>query len=200
LRLQSRDRLLDLLHDMASDSIDRNIDFHISRLRRKLGDSARNPRYIATQYGEGYVWVAEPGPGAVDGAAAEDSPRSRAEAIAVLPFRNMSAEPESDYFSEGISEEIINRLGTFGTLRVIARASSFSYKDRDVSTLTIGQQLGVDCLLTGSVRRDARGAHCSTTGARERRQPVVRRHLRPFAPGRAVCPGRYCPVRGPAHQ
>ncbi|MBX9844730.1 MAG: winged helix-turn-helix domain-containing protein [Xanthobacteraceae bacterium] len=55
----TRDDLLDALSGPGSDASDRNIDFVINRLRRKLGDSARNPTYIATQYGEGYVWVAE---------------------------------------------------------------------------------------------------------------------------------------------
>jgi DNA-binding response OmpR family regulator len=55
----TRDDLLDALSGPGSDTSDRNIDFVINRLRRKLGDSARNPAYIATQYGEGYIWVAE---------------------------------------------------------------------------------------------------------------------------------------------
>ena len=55
----SRDRLLDAVSESGSDASDRNIDFIINRLRRKLGDSARRPVYIATQYGEGYVWIAE---------------------------------------------------------------------------------------------------------------------------------------------
>ncbi|QKV18838.1 winged helix-turn-helix domain-containing protein [Oricola thermophila] len=55
----SRDTLLDALAGPGSDASDRNVDFLINRLRRKLGDSARNARFIATQYGEGYVWIAE---------------------------------------------------------------------------------------------------------------------------------------------
>ena len=55
--IQSRDRLLNVIHDLGSDVLDRNIDYLISRLRRKLGDSANSSRYIATQYGEGYIWL-----------------------------------------------------------------------------------------------------------------------------------------------
>ena len=55
----SRDRLLDAISGPGSDASDRNIDFVVNRLRRKLGDPARRPLYIATQYGEGYVWIAE---------------------------------------------------------------------------------------------------------------------------------------------
>ena len=57
--LQSRDRLLSVLNNISSTDNDRNIDYLLSRLRKKLGDSARNPQYIATQYGEGYMWVAK---------------------------------------------------------------------------------------------------------------------------------------------
>jgi DNA-binding winged helix-turn-helix (wHTH) protein/tetratricopeptide (TPR) repeat protein len=57
-RLMTRSRLLDEIAAVDSESSDRNIDFLVNRLRTKLGDSARAPKYIATQYGEGYVWVA----------------------------------------------------------------------------------------------------------------------------------------------
>ena len=60
-RLLSRDQLLSALSGDSADISDRNVDFIVNRLRRKLKDPARQPRFIATQYGEGYVWVAEPG-------------------------------------------------------------------------------------------------------------------------------------------
>lgn len=59
-RLLSRDQILDALTGPGSDKSDRNIDFLINRLRRKLSDDARDPRYIATRYGEGYVWIGRP--------------------------------------------------------------------------------------------------------------------------------------------
>lgn len=59
-KIVTRNRLLDAITGAGSDSADRNVDFVINRLRAKLGDSARNPSFIATQYGEGYVWIAEP--------------------------------------------------------------------------------------------------------------------------------------------
>jgi len=64
-KVVTRERLLDAIKGAGSDSADRNVDFVINRLRAKLGDSARNPSFIATQYGEGYVWIAEPSNGAV---------------------------------------------------------------------------------------------------------------------------------------
>ncbi|MDF2812354.1 MAG: hypothetical protein K0S56_3385 [Microvirga sp.] len=59
-RILTRNQLLDAISGIGSDSSERSIDFLINRLRGKLGDDARRPRFIATQYGEGYVWIAEP--------------------------------------------------------------------------------------------------------------------------------------------
>jgi DNA-binding winged helix-turn-helix (wHTH) protein/tetratricopeptide (TPR) repeat protein len=59
-RLLSRGQILDVITHEGSDLSDRNVDFLVNRLRTKLGDSARSPRYIATQYGEGYIWIAKP--------------------------------------------------------------------------------------------------------------------------------------------
>jgi TolB-like protein len=73
--------------------------------------------------------------------------------IAVLPFENMSADPEQEYFSDGISEEILNLLSQIQSLKVIARTSSFSFKGKDVTAATMAQQLNVRHLLEGSVRR-----------------------------------------------
>jgi len=74
--------------------------------------------------------------------------------IAVLPFVNMSADQENEYFSDGISEEIINALNAIKGLRVIARTSSFAFKNQNIDVRSIGDQLGVSTILEGSVRRD----------------------------------------------
>lgn len=73
--------------------------------------------------------------------------------IAVLPFVNMSADPENEYFSDGITEEIINALTTVKGLKVIARTSSFAFKNKNIDVRTIGNQLGVSTILEGSVRK-----------------------------------------------
>ena len=73
--------------------------------------------------------------------------------IAVLPFSNRSDEPEQEYFSDGISEDIITELGRFHSLSVIARNSSFRYKDKDVDIQQVSQELGVQYIVDGSVRR-----------------------------------------------
>jgi serine/threonine-protein kinase len=73
--------------------------------------------------------------------------------IAVLPFTNMSADEENEYFSDGITEEIINALTRIPTLGVAARTSSFAFKGRDIDVRDVGRQLNVGAVLEGSVRR-----------------------------------------------
>lgn len=73
--------------------------------------------------------------------------------IAVLPFVNMSADPDQDYFSDGVSEELLNLLAQIPELRVISRSSSFSFKGRDISIPEVAAALNVDHVLEGSVRK-----------------------------------------------
>jgi serine/threonine-protein kinase len=79
--------------------------------------------------------------------------RPKARSIAVLPFANMSGDAQNEYFSDGISEEIINALAQLPGLHVAARTSAFSFKGRNVDLRTIGDQLGVATVLEGSVRK-----------------------------------------------
>ena len=74
-------------------------------------------------------------------------------AIAVLPFENLSGDPGQEYFSDGLAEEMLDRLGRVPGLKVIARSSSFGFKGKDVDARTIAEKLGVAALLEGSVRR-----------------------------------------------
>lgn len=76
--------------------------------------------------------------------------------LAVLPFENLSGNPEEEYFSAGLTEEMITQLSRLepGSLRVIARTSTMQYQGARKSTLEIGRELGVDYLLEGSVRRE----------------------------------------------
>jgi TolB-like protein/class 3 adenylate cyclase len=75
--------------------------------------------------------------------------------IAVLPFENMSGDPEQDYFADGMAEDIITALSRFRALFVIARNSSFTYKGRAVDVKVVGRELGVRYVLEGSVRKAA---------------------------------------------
>jgi len=73
--------------------------------------------------------------------------------IAVLPFANMSADPENQYFSDGLAEDLINALTRLSGLRVVSRTSSFRFRGRDADIRQIGRELGVGAILEGSVRR-----------------------------------------------
>jgi TolB-like protein/DNA-binding winged helix-turn-helix (wHTH) protein/Flp pilus assembly protein TadD len=74
--------------------------------------------------------------------------------IAVLPFVNMTSDPEQEYFSDGITEEILNNLAQVKKLKVISRTSSFSFKNHNDSLADIAKQLGVKNILEGSIRKD----------------------------------------------
>ncbi len=75
------------------------------------------------------------------------------QSIAVLPFENMSGDPDQEYFSDGISEELLNLLAQIPELTVISRSSSFSFKGKDIAIPTVAKQLNVAHVLEGSVRK-----------------------------------------------
>jgi TolB-like protein len=77
-----------------------------------------------------------------------------AHSIAVLPFTNLDTRPDTGYFSDGITEEILHRLSTMGVLHVLASTSSFAFRDSEETPASISDKLGVRYLLQGSVRRD----------------------------------------------
>ncbi|HEV7514927.1 MAG TPA: protein kinase, partial [Thermoanaerobaculia bacterium] len=81
------------------------------------------------------------------------SPRAECHAIAVLPFVNLSGERENEYFSDGMSEEIINALTQVKGLRVAARTSCFAFRGKDLDAQTIARRLKVDSLVEGSIRK-----------------------------------------------
>jgi eukaryotic-like serine/threonine-protein kinase len=76
-----------------------------------------------------------------------------AKAIAVLPLANMSADPENEYFSDGMTEEIINALAKVPGIQVASRTSSFAFKGKDIDVRAVGERLGVTSVLSGSVRK-----------------------------------------------
>ncbi len=90
--------------------------------------------------------------GRSDAATAAPTPPGRL-SICVLPFANMSGDPEQEYFSDGVSEDIITDLSKVSAMRVIARNSSFVFKGRNVDVLKLGRDLGVSHVLEGSVRK-----------------------------------------------
>ena len=100
--------------------------------------------------------------------------------IAVLPFANMSGDPEQEFFADGIAEDIITALSRYPSLFVIARNSSFTYKGRAVDVKQVGRELGVRYVLEGSVRkvRQPHPRHRAADRGRDR-QPCLGRALRP---------------------
>lgn len=125
----------------------------VNRLRDVLDDSAQNPRFIETVPRRGYRFI-----GQVSDSVKRDSAeplKSDRVDLAVLPLQNLSGEASQEYFSEGLTEELITQLGGFNPekLGVIARTSVAQYKGTVKSVEEIGRELNVDFVVEGSVRR-----------------------------------------------
>jgi TolB-like protein len=135
---------------------DSAVNARINAARAAIGDSGAKQHLIRTLPRKGFRFV-----GVVKGSEPEDArasggrPLSLPEgpSIAVLPFANLSSEPEQGYFADGMAEDITTALARFKWLFVIARNSAFAYKGRAVDIRQIGRELGVRYVLEGSVRR-----------------------------------------------
>jgi TolB-like protein len=128
----------------------------VIKLRRALGDDARNPKYIATVPKRGYRLIVPVVQSQSKGRHQPSRKRSisgRNLSILVVPFTNLSDDPEQDFFSEGITEDLITDLSRMVSLRVIT--SNLELLDNNVQTdpTKIGERFEVDYLLQGSVRR-----------------------------------------------
>jgi TolB-like protein/Tfp pilus assembly protein PilF len=133
----------------------------VKRLRAALGDDAENPRFVETLHRRGYRFVApvaSESPArhlhAVPLRAAAPAAEAPCVRLVVLPFANLSNDPSQDYFSDGLTEEMITQISRLssGRLGVIARTSSMLFKRSTKSASEIGRELAVDYLLEGSVR------------------------------------------------
>jgi TolB-like protein len=167
----SKDNILDAVWDgrIVSES---TLASHINAVRKAIGDSGEEQRLIRTVARKGFRFVGDvkeapasngavsikAGPGPAPQATAKPSQHlalpSRP-SIAVLPFVNLSGDMEQDYFADGVVEDIIGALSRIGWLFVIARNSSFAYKDKAVDVKQVGRELGVRYVLEGSVRKAA---------------------------------------------
>ncbi|MCU0973695.1 MAG: TIR domain-containing protein, partial [Burkholderiales bacterium] len=143
--------LMPVVIDETSDALARVPDrFRERQWSRLTGDSA-----IAAFAARAAQAISRPNAVDVRHAPA-DPPKlvSGPKAIAVLPLANMSADPENEYFSDGMTEEIINALSKVPGIHVASRSSCFAFKGRkDVNVRQIGEKLGVTTLLEGSVRK-----------------------------------------------
>jgi len=137
---------------------DNGITQCIRDIRRALHDDAQT--VIRTVPRRGYIFTSKMAAGAdqpVSRSAADAAPLPDRPSIAVLAFTNMSGDPEQEYFSDGIADDIITELSRIRWLFVIARNSSFAYKGYTIDVKQIGRELGVRYVLEGSVRRGGDG-------------------------------------------
>lgn len=124
------------------------------RLRLKYRDIGKQSlKNISEQVHCYLVTGGQPGAAELEPDIATDSPVIRKPTVAVLPFRNFGGDAEQSYFSDGFAEDVITELSRFRTIVVIARTSSFVYRDKDVPIPDIGKDLGVQYVVEGSVRR-----------------------------------------------
>jgi adenylate cyclase len=121
----------------------------INQLRQALGDDTRASRFIKTIPKRGYRLVA---PVTLDNGDPSSRPAPPDIAVAVLPFVSIDG-PEHEYFADGLTEELLNRLAALPQLKVVARTSSFYFKGKNEPLQTIGRLLGVRYVINGSVRR-----------------------------------------------
>jgi TolB-like protein len=131
-----------------------NLTVQIAQLRRRLGSSADSEAWIATVPRVGYRFIRAPDERTAGFAGRLEAAEGDAEpSIAVLPFVNLSDDPEQEYFADGLTEDIIGGLSRIRGLLVSARNSSFVYKNKAVDVKQIGRELRVRYVLEGSVRR-----------------------------------------------
>ncbi|TWC06052.1 TolB-like protein [Bradyrhizobium macuxiense] len=159
-RVVGKDDLIDAIWGGRSVS-DTALTTRLNGARAAIGDSGQEQRLIKTLPRKGFRFVgvvaeARQAPVAGDGQieharpvpAFPDKP-----SIAVLPFQNLSDDPEQEYFADGVVEDIITALSRSKSLFVISRNSSFSYKAKAIDIKRVGRELGVRYLLEGSVRK-----------------------------------------------
>ncbi len=158
--IRTRDRVVsrdDILAEVWGGRIvsEATLASRISAARSAIGDSGEAQRLIRTIPRKGVRFVGEvhEQADAVQTPAVSAAPAFDGPAIAVLPFTNMSGDPEQDYFADGMAEDIITALSRCSGLAVIARNSSFIYKGKAVDIRAVGRELGVGYVLEGSVRR-----------------------------------------------
>ncbi|WP_234683454.1 winged helix-turn-helix domain-containing tetratricopeptide repeat protein [Bradyrhizobium monzae] len=160
-RVVSKGDLIDAIWNGRSVS-DAALTTRLNVARSVIGDTGEDQRLIKTLPRKDFRFVAPvveaQGPADAETTANSIMPAltlPNKPSIAVLPFANLSGDPEQDYFADGMVDEIITALSRFKSLFVIARNSSFTYKGRAVDIKLVGRELGVRYVLEGSVRKAA---------------------------------------------
>jgi adenylate cyclase len=155
-RVVSKDDLINAVWNGRSVS-DAALTTRLNAARCAIGDSGEEQRLIKTLPRKGFRFVGQVRE-AREVAGLDDAPESAPAvpdkpSIAVLPFANMSGDPEQEYFADGMVEEITTALSRFKWLFVIARNSSFTFKGKAVDIKEVGRRLGVRYVLQGAVRK-----------------------------------------------
>jgi TolB-like protein len=156
-RVDSKDYLIEKIWDgrIVSES---TLTSRINAARKAVGDSGKDQGLIRTIARKGFRFVGDVRRAESNAAPAPERhpqlPLPDRPAIAVLPFTNMSGEVEQEYFSDGISEDIITALSKLRWFFVIARNSSFIYKGKSVHLKQVADELGVRYVVEGSVRKE----------------------------------------------
>ncbi len=181
-RLVSKDELIDKVWNgrVVSESA---ISSRVKKARKALHDSGNSQTLIRTVHGRGFRFTgkllqAETKPAAAAPAAAESgTARPR---IIILPFVNMSGDPEQEYFSDAVAQDLISNLSKHRWLEVVARSSAFGYKGKGVDPRRLVDELGVDYIVEGSVRRagDRIRATAQLADAKSQRQIWAERYDR----------------------
>jgi adenylate cyclase len=146
---------------------DNNLNMQIGALRRVLDEGRADGSCIETVPGRGYRFTA----GVIRSSGERGLPLPDKPSLAVMPFQNMSGDPEQEYFADGMVEEIITALSRITWLFVIARNSSFTYKGQAIDVKQVGLELGVRYVLEGAIRKAGNTVRISaqlidaTTGA-----------------------------------
>jgi adenylate cyclase len=156
-RVVSKDDLIAAVWEQRIIS-DAALTTRINVARSAIADNGEDQRLIKTLPRKGFRFVGavREEPGAVGETSVETSGAMKPPdkpSVAVLPFTNLSADPDQDYIADGVVEDIITALSRFSELFVIARNSSFQYKGRAVDVRVVGRELGVRYLVEGSIRR-----------------------------------------------
>lgn len=166
--LENRDRVVskdDLFDNIWQGRIvsESTLTSRINAVRKAVGDSGRDQHLVRTIARKGFRFVGDvrvsqpemkPGEGSENHSNKDSLSFLDRPAIAVLPLTNMSEDPGQEYFSDGISEDIITALSKLRWFYVIARNSSFAYKGKSLHLKQISEELGVGYVVEGSVRKD----------------------------------------------
>jgi len=158
-RMVSKSELMEVVWNgrIVSESA---VSSRIRSARKILGDSGKAQRLIRTVHGQGLRFVAEvqafdhaPSRSDNEKRFSDKAVPEKTSAIGVLPFANISGDPEQEYFAYGITEDIITALSNVRTFTVLARSSTFVYKGKSADARQIGQDLNINYIIEGSVRR-----------------------------------------------